>query len=631
MIKHFRFIFIISVLLLSFFQCFSQTDSTLTDEHERTERIKQFHADILVKENGNIVVTETIKVYAAEQQIDHGIFRELPMKNYSSKISRNNFYTVLNVTKDGIKEPFHTAVNNEKFIIYVGDKNFSLTEGTYTYKLTYEVEAQIHSYDNFDEIYWNVTGNYWQFEIENVSARVILPKGTSALQSHCYTGVLGSKENECNAKTTGDSVYFTSKNLKQKEGFTVAVGFPKGIVHQPYFSSHYKMEEFVSAEKLLLGFLAISICLLFYYFSWKTYGKDPLITYESNEYIDLKERYTATSLQYIKERYTNSQTLLAAIISLSIKGAIEITGNGIQTWKDGFEYYLVKGTKTTNLPAEENAVLDALFKDNNTFAIDAQSHNIFGEAELALEKSLKSQYNLKDYFSSNLKQILIGLAITAAIITGYSYLTAGTALILVVVGFTCLILTALLFRAIVKSIIKGEFSVAVLYLVVTIFSAVFGYASFFAINVDKNYSALNAVVIFLIVTGFAIYLGLISSYTKLGLSTKIQIEKFKKYLLDYPLEQNSETIKIYEENLPYAFALGIQEEWNLKFTDALKNLNYTSNWIKTSDGSPGFSYLNLTHFYTTYNTNSSPSSSSSGSSGGGSSGGGGGGGGGGGW
>ncbi|TPG36369.1 DUF2207 domain-containing protein [Flavobacterium pectinovorum] len=629
MVRHFRFIFTFSFLLLSLTHCFGQTDSTITEEKERTERIKQFHADILVKENGNIVVTETITVYAAQQEIDHGIFRQLPMKNYSSKVSRNNFYTVLDVTKDWIKEPYHIDVDGENFKIYIGDKDISLSEGTYTYKLIYEVEAQIHSYDNFDEVYWNVTGNYWQFDIENVSAKVILPSGTSALQTHCYTGVLGSKESDCNSKIGGNSVYFTSKNLKKEEGFTVAVGFPKGIIHQPFFLPHYKIEEFLSAQKLLLAFLAVSICLLFYYFSWKRYGEDPLVSNESNQFIDIKKRYTPTSLQYIKERYSDSKTLLVAIISLSIKGAIEITGNGFQTWRDEFEYYLVKGSKTTNVPQEENAVLDVLFKESDTFAINSKSYTTFSQAETVLEKSLKNQHNLKDYFLSNLKQILIGTLITIAAIAGYTYLTAGTALIFVIVGFTTLNLTAILIIVIIRSFMKRQPAVAIPCIVIAIFTAVFTYASFFAINVDKNYSALNALVIFLILTGFAVFLSLINSYTQLGIITKVQIEKFKQQLLNYPVEQSTNIIGAYEENLPYAFALGIEEEWNLKFADALKSLNYTSNWIKTSDGSVGFSYQNITHFYDSYT--SSSSSSSSGSSGGGSSGGGGGGGGGGGW
>jgi uncharacterized membrane protein YgcG len=625
--KQFR-LFFISFLLLCCIKSYSQVDSTSANEQEETEKIKQFHAEILVKENGNLIVTETIKVYAAGIQIDHGIFRELPLTNSSTKVPFNNFYTILKVTRNGGLELYHTKSDLQNFKIYIGSKNALLPPGTYTYKLTYEVEAQIHSYADFDEVYWNVTGNYWVFDIDNVTARVILPKGATALQTHCYTGILGSKANDCNAKIIGNSIYFTSKNLKSEEGLTVAVGFPKGIVHQPFFLPHFKMEEFLSFEKIGLALLALTICFGFYFYSWKKYGKDPLPSNEINELTDVKKLYSPASLQYIKERYCYTKTLLTTIISLSVKGAIEITGNGKQNWADGFEYFLKKGTNTNHITMEEKVVLESLFKENDTFAINTKTYKIFNDAETELEKSLQSQYNTDDYFRINTKQILIGFALTISTILAYCYAAKGMIFWEGIFGFIFLIFSIWLIKVIIKSFIKAEFGIALPSLCILIFPLLITYTLLIANTADKSYSALNALTLFIIISGFTIYLTLITAYTKLGIKTKSQTQKFKQHLLNYPVEENADTIRVYEENLPYAFALDIDKKWNLKFEDALKNLNYTSNWITTSDGSVGFSYQTLVSFNRSY---TSSSSSSSGSSGGGSSGGGGGGGGGGGW
>ncbi len=166
-------------------------------------------------------------------------------------------------------------------------------------------------------------------------------------------------------------------------------------------------------------------------------------------------------------------------------------------------------------------------------------------------------------------------------------------------------------------------------LFLSLFTGIFSFGWYLASNADKSYSVLTLLVLFLIIIGFSIYLSLIGAYTKLGLETKAEIEKLKEHLLNYKPEEST-AISVYEENLPYAFALGIEDEWNLKFIDILKKLNYTNNWIKTNGStyvsSPTF-FMNFRSSYTTY----SSSSSSSGSSGGGSSGGGSGGGGGGGW
>jgi uncharacterized membrane protein YgcG len=623
--KKFRFLFSVSILLLSFFQSYAQNDSITENE-----KIKQFHSYILIKKNGNLIVTETIKVFANGQQIKHGIYRKLPLRSNSPKVSKNNYYTILSITKNGYEEPYNLALagNGEWISVYIGSKKTYLATGLYTYKITYEVEAQIHSYDDFDEVYWNVTGNYWDFEIENVSAKVILPRSTKAIKSYCYTGFFESKATDCNAKIEDNFVYFTSKNLKQQEGFTIAAGFPKGIVDQPFFRPHYKMEEFLSGEKMLNAFLALAICLGFYYFSWKKYGEDPL--FEGNQkIIDLKNLYSAPVLGYIKEKSVGKQNVLASIIDLSIKGVIQIKDNEKESWQDGFEYSIKKIKEVENLNKENEIVLNALFLENDSFKLDSKAHLILNEAESKLEKSLEKRYNLENYYLGNWNQILLGFLITIPALLVYSHFAKG--IILWSGIFSCLffVILVLLLRGLVKSFRKNDFSATALCLFFFLFVGAFLFGLFFIPNKDHIYSVLDLSVFLLIISGFFLYLSIIGKYTKLGAETKLQIERWEQELLDYKPEENDQAILIYEENLPYAFALGIEEEWNLKFIDILKLNNYKNNWIRTTDSTSGFSIRTVSNFRTSYN--SSSSSSSSGSSGGGSSGGGGGGGGGGGW
>ncbi|WDF63379.1 DUF2207 domain-containing protein [Flavobacterium sp. KACC 22763] len=621
--KKFRFLFSISILLFTFFQSYSQNDSI----PEEAEKIKQFHADIVVKENGNLIVTETIKVYANGTQIQRGIFRELPIKSTSPKASQNNYYTVLSVTRNGFNEPYRASSGFEKFKIYIGDKKYPIAKGNHTYKITYEVEAQLHSYNDFDEVYWNVTGNYWDFEIDNVTAKLILPKSAKAFQTACYTGVLGSKAHECDSKIIDNTVYFTSKNLKKEEGFTIAAGFPKSIVNQPFFRPHYKMEEFLDADKIGFAIAVVFACFAFYYFSWKRYGKDPKLKSERRT-IDLKSLYSPTSLQHILDQSINSQTLLVTIISLSLKGALEISDNGKETWADDFKYSLKIGNKTEGLSKEENAVLNTLFSEKDSFELDKETYKIFNEAKIALEKPLQKQYNLEDYHSINFKQMSIGFIITIGALLGYCQYSKGTIYWAVIFGFTMLVFTYLLLKGAVQTFVQKDYKSTAFCLFLSLFTGFLSSSWYLASNVDKSYSVLTLLVLFLIIIGFSIYLSLIGAYTELGLETKTEIEKLKEYLLNYKPEESS-AISVYEENLPYAFALGIEDEWNLKFIDILKKLNYTNKWIKTDSSnyvsSPAF-FMSFRTSYTTYST-----SSSSGSSGGGSSGGGGGGGGGGGW
>jgi hypothetical protein len=74
----------------------------------------------------------------------------------------------------------------------------------------------------------------------------------------------------------------------------------------------------------------------------------------------------------LSERSVNTTTLLTTIISLSLKGAIEITSNDKESWQDGFEYILRKGTNDALITDEERAVFESIFK-KETFTINSKA------------------------------------------------------------------------------------------------------------------------------------------------------------------------------------------------------------------------------------------------------------------
>ena len=100
------------------------------------------------------------------------------------------------------------------------------------------------------------------------------------------------------------------------------------------------------------------------------------------------------------------------------------------------------------------------------------------------------------------------------------------------------------------------------------------------------------------------------------------------------------TVERFEKLLPFAIALGVENQWGRKFENALRQSmqdtkTYNPSWY-TGAGAAAFSPVNFTStmgksFSSAISSASTPPGSSSGSGGGGSSGGGGGGGGGGGW
>jgi uncharacterized membrane protein len=186
--------------------------------------IKDFHSDITIDEDGSLEVTETIDVFFKEER--HGIYRDLDTQNISVRVKGV-------VDQNGKPWKYTLEDFDLGTRIKIGDANINV-KGDQTYKITYDVTEAIQFFDDHDELYWNVTGNFWSASIGKASAIVDLPSGIKAERTACYTGSYGSSEEDCVSEIAGNTVRFESaKLLDSREGMTIVVGIPKGVLTEP--------------------------------------------------------------------------------------------------------------------------------------------------------------------------------------------------------------------------------------------------------------------------------------------------------------------------------------------------------------------------------------------------------------
>mgnify|MGYP001822670256 FL=1 len=154
------------------------------------ERIVDFDSRIQIFADGHLIVTETIKVISAGDMIKHGIYRDFPTR-YENRNGRQIEvgFSVLNVTRDGMAESYHTKPLSNGIRIYMGKRDAFISPGRHTFTLTYRTDRQLGFFDEHDELYWNVTGNGWSFQIDQARAEVILPARIEPLKSTAYTGL----------------------------------------------------------------------------------------------------------------------------------------------------------------------------------------------------------------------------------------------------------------------------------------------------------------------------------------------------------------------------------------------------------------------------------------------------------
>ena len=637
-------------LLLVF--CFIFSTHYSYSQYEKIERIISFDSDITILEDASMIVVEKIRVYAEGQKIQRGIYRDFPTKykdEYGNNV--NISFEVLEVSRDGNSESYHTENLSNGIRVYFGKSDFFLPVGEYTYKIKYKTDRQIGFFEKFDELYWNVTGNGWDFLIEQVRAKVHLPLPVSSddIRLYGYTGYSGSKGNDFNSEIiSGDEIEFRSSTiLNPKEGLTIVVQWPKGLVHEP--SQSERVTYFIKDNiQMLAGLIGLLILIFYYIAIWWRVGKDPTKGLIIPLYGPPSDMSPA-AVRFISEMGYDHKAFTSIIVSLAVKGYLKIE-------EEGKDYILVKDISNKPLSQDEYAVMGKLkFTDDGgrkILELQQKNHSILQGAIKALKTSLKNSYE-RNYFITNRKYFFIGIALSVLILTIAIIGGSGEqAFILIWISIWSLGVSALLFAVFNawKGVLnKGRGKVTALgsALFISLFSIPFIIGEIVGFYfLTKVSSPLMILVIAFVALIDIIFYHLLKAPTLLGRSIMDKIEGFKMYLgvaekdQVYSIQEPDKTPELFESFLPYAIALGVENRWAEKFSNILTSINdqateYKPLWYSgiswSTLGAAGFASSLSGSFESSISSSATAPGSTSGGGGGGSSGGGGGGGGGGGW
>jgi hypothetical protein len=242
---------------------------------QAAEEIRNFSAELNILRDGTLEVAETITVNAERSSIRRGIYRDIPLRSLDSwGFWSGQGFRLLGVTRNGVDEPYHTEWQGRFLRIYVGDADVLLDYGLHTYVIRYTTTRQVRYFDTYDELYWNVTGNFWAFPILAADVTVRLPDGAVAEKLAAYTGGFGAAGRDYAATGEGTAApsFRLTKPLLSHEGLTIAVGFTKGAVAIQQTTVATTLIDNLGLALLILGFAALPV---YYLYAWNRVGRDP--------------------------------------------------------------------------------------------------------------------------------------------------------------------------------------------------------------------------------------------------------------------------------------------------------------------------------------------------------------------
>jgi uncharacterized membrane protein len=511
-------LFLIGVLIFVYFQK-AKTETFLQ------EAIISFNSAIVVNIDNSIDVTETI-VYDTGSEYHHGIYRDI--YTFSSQGRKMKIENIKVTDENG--NPYQLKIyrwkDNIRIIIGDPQKTFN---GQKTYVIKYRATKAVAQFKDFDEIYWNVTGNGWNMPIYKAETSLVLPYGVKMIQAACYYGPEKSTS-QCKWVTNEDGSYtFKTPStyiLGPYEGLTVAIGFSKGAVH-PYSSDNVSdfLDRYwpwlVSATLPILTFI-------FSFINWYKKGRDARGSGVIVPQYDVPENLTPMEVSGIVNEKVTVDDIPAEIIYLATKGYLKIQelGERFVGLEKITDYKFIKLKDFSDLPNEfDKEILNAIFKhDLPVIKLSDLKYTFYIKTESIIVSVLDALLNKGYYKNLGKMERLPGFGIFFVFFTIWSSLFFGS------------LIGTFLLKGYIAPVTTGIFLSFIIY----------GIISYFSPAKTKK--------------------GALMKEYLLGLKDYLQIAEKDRLQFHNAPEKKPE---IFEKLLPYAMVLGVADVWAKEFEGLL--------------------------------------------------------------
>lgn len=536
------------------------------------ERISLFASDIAVQNNGDLLVTERIRVVAAGREIKRGIVRDFPTRYRTPEgLNVKVGMAVLSVSRDGRDELYTVTRIANGVRIRMGEASTLLDPGVHDYVIRYRTSRQIGFFETFDELYWNVTGSDWTFPIDVATARITLPAQVDIQNTAVYTGVHGSRARDAQevSRRPGEVEFRTTAGLAVGEGLTVAAAWPKGVVQPPALQQRlfYWVRDNLALGTAVLG----ALLLLGYYLhcAWRVRRRSHRLIVPLFE---PPAGMSAAAVRFVATQRIDDQVFTVTLLELIAQQWMRMTRQA-----DGdvaFERLSVRpGARVSEDPLLAGA-LDKLFSASTTFMRDEPGSDRLSKANEWVDDTLRERWSALFRRAGRpagwglLWWLLYAAACIAAAWTVDPANGESTLVGVIFAAPACAVLAL-----IARSWWRRRFSMLTFPFVLFFLLPFLGGGLALLLTGTQPFliGALPGLLPVLIVPVVVFAFQFLRGYTEAGYALKDQIDGFKQYLrvAEGPelaaLTTPQERLEVFERYLPYAVALDVGRDWSSAF------------------------------------------------------------------
>jgi uncharacterized membrane protein len=304
-----RFVAFVTVLLLLF----------ASSAMARSYRVARFESTIHVDEDGTIRVSEQISFqFTGSFQ---GIYRDIPVDYPGPRGSNYSLFVHVDKVTDAAGSPlkFEKKTSNGylKLKVFVP----GALDTTQKVNIDYTVSDAVKYFADYDEFYWNVTGNDWVVPIDAASAIVYFPPGASgAMRAQAFSGVYGANAKASSSVEGSTASFETTAPLPMRGGLTLDVALDKGVLHEP--SGLSKAARFIGSNPILfLPLWAFAVMFTL----WWVKGRDPDPGISVAPMYEPPENMRPAEVGTLIDDSVDPRDITAIMVDLAVRGYLKIT------------------------------------------------------------------------------------------------------------------------------------------------------------------------------------------------------------------------------------------------------------------------------------------------------------------
>lgn len=579
---------------------------------EKSIRIREFDALLVVSEDGTLDVTERLTIGFTGEW--NGINRDLSLRHRTAEGRGAALDIEVGSVTDGdgrklqVEEESGDDGWTHRLKIWVPGARDAERQVVIRYRVANAIRFFYAGSEPgpLDELYWNVTGNDWEMPIDRARGRVVLPAGARPTRHAVYTGYTGTTlaGSHAESRVTERGLEFAAtRPLEPQEGVTVAVGWVPGFVESRPSEREHAVREAMRLWPLGLPLLVLGLSFR----AWRRRGRDPreesiVVQYEP------PESMSPTELGTLVDHKAEMRDITATLVDLAVRGYVGIEERSEAKLMGLFsstEFVFFRRRPRTDwaaLAPHERLYLQALFQ--HATPADAgwdEEHASGATARTAADTEQVALSSLTDRFYTSLPGIRN--AVYESLVERGYYLRRPDQ-----VKYRWMALAAVLLVAGVggAGVVEGM---------------AWGWVSPLALGTGM---AVSAVIVF-------VFSFVMPARTPAGARAREAALGFREFLDRVESERYRRMItspEMFERFLPHAMAFGVEDRWAHAFEELYRE---PPQWYR-GNGTGHFRATDfssrMSHMSSSAASTMSSSPSSSGSGGGGSSGGGSGGGGG---